>query len=60
MYRVLTRFMRDEAGAITIDWIVFSAGIITILIALVGLSLSAPVDLGKDAAPGVIQQTVPS
>lgn len=54
----LSRFIGDEAGAITIDWIVFTAGILTILVALMGLSLSAPVTLSEGASTAPVELTV--
>ena len=58
MYRYVSRFIRDEAGAITIDWIVFTAGILTIIVALMGLSLSAPTSMSEGQGSTVLQQTV--
>lgn len=38
MLKLLRTFLRDETGAITVDWVVLTAGIVTIA-TLVGYSL---------------------
>ena len=35
MMRLIAKFRRDEAGAITVDWVILSAGVIALAIGVV-------------------------
>ena len=37
MMRLIAKFRRDEAGAITVDWVILSAGVIALAIGVVSL-----------------------
>ncbi|MDC0738215.1 hypothetical protein N6L24_07980 [Cognatishimia sp. SS12] len=59
MKTFLMRFIDRESGAVTVDWVVLSAGTITLVLAVMGSVQTETAELTSDAAT-VIQQQDPA
>jgi len=53
MYSLLKRFHRDESGAVTVDWVVLTAAVVTLSIVAV-----ATVKSGVDTSAGKINHAL--
>lgn len=49
MNTYLMPFLADEDGAVTVDWVVLAAGVITLALAATGVVVSGTEDLTKEA-----------
>ena len=58
MIRCIHVFLHDEAGALTVDWIVLTAGLVGVAVSVFGLAAGGVEDMGDDL-DGVLQsQTI--
>jgi Flp pilus assembly pilin Flp len=47
MQRILRRFVRNEAGAVTVDWVVLTAGIVGLGVGVISIMADGPVNIGN-------------
>ena len=53
MFKLSNKFAKDESGAVTVDWVVLTAALVGIAVALVGV-----IDGGIDQAATDIQDEI--
>ncbi len=58
MYDRLKEFFRNEDGAVTVDWVVLTAAIVGLGVAVVASVRSATTTLGEKISTAVAEQTV--
>jgi len=51
-------FLADEDGAVTVDWVVLAAGVITLALAATGVVVNGTEDLTKDAEAKLKSQLI--
>lgn len=56
-YQVL-QFLKDEAGAVTVDWVILSAGIIGLALATMGVVIDGTEDLSGDMEATLTSQLI--
>ncbi|MEM0948634.1 MAG: hypothetical protein AAGK37_14640 [Pseudomonadota bacterium] len=57
-FKATKRFKNDEDGAVTVDWVVLTAAIVGLGIAVIASVRSATVTLGDKISTAVATQTV--
>ncbi|NNF24729.1 MAG: hypothetical protein HKN63_08010 [Rhodobacteraceae bacterium] len=57
MLRLIKRFKREEAGAVTVDWVVLTAAIVGISLGLIGLLQNALTDKSEGIGTYVEDRT---
>ncbi|MEO1313405.1 MAG: hypothetical protein AAFV27_05955 [Pseudomonadota bacterium] len=53
----LRLLVADEDGAITVDWVVLTAALVTIAIVVIGVITPGVYDASSDIASGVLEST---
>lgn len=48
MLNFLNSFVADEDGAVTVDWVILSAGVVSLALAAIGVITSGTEDLSGD------------
>ncbi|KAA9010309.1 Flp family type IVb pilin [Histidinibacterium aquaticum] len=60
MTKFLSKFRRDEDGAVTVDWVVLTAAIVGLGVAVMGTVKGGVGDLGDKISSSLSSQTVGS
>ena len=58
MHKLLTCFMNDEDGAVTVDWVVLTAAIVGLGIAVIGTIAAGALDKSTGVGAYLSSQTI--
>ncbi len=59
-FKLISRFSRDESGAVTVDWVVLTAAIVGLAIGIVALVQGGVTDLAENISSGLSAITLPN
>ena len=57
-FKIYKRFNEDEDGAVTVDWVVLTAAIVGLGVAVIGSVRTATTSLGNKISSAIDSQTV--
>lgn len=58
MLKIIRRFRCDETGAVTVDWVVLTAGIVGLSVGVISIMGNGPVNIGNAVSNTLLSQTV--
>ena len=56
----MLRFVRDESGAVTVDWVVLTAGVVGLLIAIFAILGNDTADYSAKIGSFMASQSIPT